>query len=144
MDMTSIVFGALIFMALGWMIGYGLSPRSEVSMSTKEYNAALNRATIKGYNLGFSAGRQEALMSRYTPNEIRKAFGFEPFGETNVTHSSPCSGCFYENSCGQLIFGTSGMTEEEAFELYCCGCACGDGCECNRDSGCGNYSTEGD
>lgn len=58
--------------------------------------------------------------------------------------NSPCKGCFFRGGCGRILFDTTGMTEEQIFQEHCCGCACGDGCECNRESGCGNYSEEMD
>lgn len=67
-----------------------------------------------------------------------------PEDEISKEDYSPCKGCFYRGGCGWMLFGTPGMTEEEIFEEHCCGCPCGDGCECNRESGCGNYSEEGD
>lgn len=56
---------------------------------------------------------------------------------------SPCKGCFYRGGCGRILFDTTGMTEEQIFREHCCGCACGDGCECNRGNGCTNYSEDG-
>ena len=53
---------------------------------------------------------------------------------------NPCDGCFHQGCCGMLMFDTSDMTEEEVFREHCCGCPCGDGCECNRDNGCENYT----
>jgi hypothetical protein len=47
-------------------------------MSTKEYNAALNKAYLEGYKCGFDAGKQEAVMSKVTPNELRKTLGLPP------------------------------------------------------------------
>lgn len=30
------------------------------------------------YNLGYKAGKREAMMSKFTPNEIRKSLGLDP------------------------------------------------------------------
>ena len=61
-------------------------PEDRVVMSVKEYNAALNKAYLQGYQRGLSTGRQEGLMSRYTPNEIRKCLGLEPITEEPKTN----------------------------------------------------------
>ena len=58
----------------------------QVVMTTKEYNAALNNAYLKGYQTGLSTGRREGLMSRCTPNEIRKCLGLEPMTEEPKTN----------------------------------------------------------
>lgn len=34
-----------------------------------------NRAYLKGYNLGYNAGKLDATLSRFTPNELRQLIG---------------------------------------------------------------------
>lgn len=56
--------------------------------------------------------------------------------------NSRCKGCAHRGCCGMMKFDITGMSEEEIFEEHCVGCPCGDGFECNRDNGCGNYEEE--
>jgi len=46
--------------------------KQDFVISKKDYNADINKAFLQGYNLGLQAGRQEGMMSKVTPNEIRK------------------------------------------------------------------------
>ena len=52
--------------------------KDDIVISKKDYDANINKAFIKGYKLGIKAGRQEGLMAKVTPNEIRKCFGLGP------------------------------------------------------------------
>lgn len=56
----------------------------KVIMTEREYNAALNKAMKRGYDLGYSKGREDMLFSKVTPNEIRKILGFGPVKETET------------------------------------------------------------
>ena len=47
-------------------------------LTEKQYNALLNQAYVDGYHAGFRAAEREALYKQFTPNDIRKTFGFEP------------------------------------------------------------------
>jgi hypothetical protein len=57
----------------------------------------------------------------------------------HIESSNPCYGCAH-HTCLYSMFYDSNKTEEENEEEFCYGCPCGDGLECNRDSGkCTNY-----
>lgn len=49
-----------------------------IILSLKEYNSLLNKAYMSGRELGRAEGRQEFISMNLTPNDIRKALGFEP------------------------------------------------------------------
>lgn len=49
-----------------------------IILSLKEYNSLLNEAYMRGRELGRAEGRQEFISMNFTPNDIRKALGFEP------------------------------------------------------------------
>lgn len=49
-----------------------------IILSLKEYNALLNEAFMRGRELGRTEGQQEFITRYLTPNDIRKALGFEP------------------------------------------------------------------
>ena len=59
-------------------------PFGLIIISQKEYNAVMNQSFTSGYDLGYRAGREDAAFSKFTPNEIRAAFGFEPMKNTEV------------------------------------------------------------
>ena len=48
--------------------------KQDIVISKKDYDANMNKASLKGYKLGIKVGRQEGLMAKVTPNEIRKCF----------------------------------------------------------------------
>lgn len=52
--------------------------KQDIVISKKDYDAAINKAFMEGYKLGLQAGRQEGLMAKITPNELRKYLGLEP------------------------------------------------------------------
>lgn len=52
-----------------------------VILTQKQFEAELNKVYDHAYDVGFFAGRQEGVMSRYTVNEIREIFGLEPIEE---------------------------------------------------------------
>lgn len=49
-----------------------------IILSLKEYNSLLNEAYMRGREFGRAEGRQEFISMNLTPNDIRKALGFEP------------------------------------------------------------------
>lgn len=52
-----------------------------VIMTRKQFNAELNKVYEHAYFVGLTVGKQEGVMSRYTPNELREILGLEPVKE---------------------------------------------------------------
>jgi hypothetical protein len=50
-------------------------------MTQKQFNAELNKVYDHAYFVGLTIGKQEGVMSRYTPNELREILGLEPIKE---------------------------------------------------------------
>ena len=53
-------------------------------LTDKELNALMNQWYMKGYNAGYEAGKEEGLYTRYTPNELRAAFGLKPIKKEDI------------------------------------------------------------
>ena len=49
-----------------------------IIMTPTERNVLENNAYVHGYEIGVECGRKEAIFSKFTADEIRKVFGFEP------------------------------------------------------------------
>lgn len=56
---------------------------SDMFISKKKYDAALNKAYIEGYELGRKTGAAEGFMDKHTMNHIREMFGLPPLAETD-------------------------------------------------------------
>ena len=70
---------------------------------------------------------------------------FETLDKPVTDFRNPCEGCYHwDNGSSCLYFSDENEydSEEEKFLANCCGCCCGDGCECHRGEGCQNYETE--
>mgnify|MGYP003297266892 CR=1 FL=1 len=52
-----------------------------VILTQKQFDAELAKVYEHAYYVGLVAGRQEAVMARYTPNELREILGLEPIKE---------------------------------------------------------------
>lgn len=52
--------------------------KQDIVISKKDYAANITKAFMEGYDLGLQAGRQEGLMTKVTPNELRKCLGLGP------------------------------------------------------------------
>lgn len=54
-------------------------------ISRKKFERAIERekshAYLRGYQDGRIAAKQDAIFTKYTPNEIRAALGYEPIGD---------------------------------------------------------------
>ena len=59
----------------------------------------------------------------------------------NFNIKDECEGCIHKDGCGidEFFWEETNLSEEERFVRHCVGCCCGDGCECNKSSGCSNY-----
>lgn len=57
---------------------FGFARENNIVISKKDYDATITKAFMEGYNLGLQAGRQEGLMAKMTPNELRNYLGLGP------------------------------------------------------------------
>jgi hypothetical protein len=73
----------------------------------------------------------------YTDMEFRYPKKYNSIEEYLLNEEGKCESCIHHDTCGYFDFDNSNLTEEEAFAEHCVGCCCGDGAECNRDSGYG-------
>ena len=66
--------------------------KNMIILSLREYNALLSEAYMKGREMGRAEGRQEFIRGHLTPNDIRKALGFEPCdpGDDNIAEIHEC------------------------------------------------------
>lgn len=53
-------------------------------LTDKQLNALMNQWFMKGYDAGYEAGKEEGLHMRYTPNELRAAFGLKPIKKEDI------------------------------------------------------------
>lgn len=59
-------------------------------ITRKRYNAEINKTYLDGYNSGLNA----SILSRFTPNEIRKALGLKPISSIdNIEKINKCETC---------------------------------------------------
>ena len=98
-----------------------------------EMRIALSGGQFHGKKLCAIIDAVKALMEAISAEEEEQA------QTSRWSDTSPCDGCLHKDGCGMMLFDNHGMSEEEIFEAHCVGCACGDGCECNRGEGCDNY-----
>lgn len=80
--MREIILGIIVGLLVGMMIcgaGFGLSKIFDET--ERERNARDSECLAIGYELGYKAGRNEALIKKYTPNEFRAIMGFSPIKE---------------------------------------------------------------
>lgn len=57
---------------------FGFTREKKIVISKKDYDARIAKAFTEGYTLGHKAGRQEGLMAKITPNELRNYLGLGP------------------------------------------------------------------
>jgi hypothetical protein len=50
----------------------------KIKLTERELTAIENKNYIRGYELGYKAGKQDALSQKYTPNQIREILGLPP------------------------------------------------------------------
>lgn len=55
-----------------------------VILTQKQFDAEMAKVYEHAYFVGLTAGRQEGVMSRYTPNELREILGLEPVNEPEI------------------------------------------------------------
>ena len=55
-----------------------------VILTQKQFDAEIDKVYTHAYQVGLIAGRQEALLSRYTPNELREILGLEPVVDIDI------------------------------------------------------------
>lgn len=55
-----------------------------VILTQKQFDAELTKVYDHAYQVGLIAGRQEGLLSKYTPNEIREILGLDPVTEIDI------------------------------------------------------------
>lgn len=56
-----------------------------VILTQKQFDAELMKVYEHAYQVGLITGRQEGVMSRYTPNELREILGLEPIKEVSCS-----------------------------------------------------------
>lgn len=92
----------------------------------------------QGYRYAYTKQEVEQEKAKYL-----RMKALQLIDPTNNKH--PCAGCIHwndGNDCSDRLDDNNYESEEERFLMNCAGCACGDGCECNRGDGCQNYETE--
>lgn len=76
------LIGGLVFSGILYWCGIVYqSIKQKIILTEKEFNMKINKAYLRGYEQGKSAGRQEELFEKYSINHIREAFGMSPIGQ---------------------------------------------------------------